>query len=608
MKQRNLYVIIAAVAALTSPSFALVPLSSTVPFSESFEGYVNGADIDAISSDWIAEAGGSLAATNENPAGFFGGYPLSNSTHDVSMAFDDGASILVDGECEYNDDDTVVKKACIDFLIRPTFARAAPNVVSDAQFALYFDTNGVANLYHTYEETFDQRAVTQKWTQVTNVDPINTGDWVRVTCKVVHDNPHYTYFKMWINGEAVSSTYGYTDDTFLTTNGNYFINADCEGSGNVGATKINSFEVYGPGVLDDVVISPQELEMSIDAVSPSFGVFLGGYPVTITGTDLGNGWDVTNVTLNGQSAVIVSQSSTKLVVTAAATAAGTGDVVVQSASYGSVTLVDGFTYEKATQTLSGFVPTNRAVFFASDTVALSATASSGLPVSFANIGENIVSWQNATSVIFSTYGTATLVATQVGNVNYKAAPALTNVWTIHGVPQAGSVRFNCDAGGTFKIHSTALLSNTVDPENSALTLASVGSLSAQGGFIWVDGDWICYNPPAGFSGSDSFSFSASNQFGADDRGTAILTVLVDGVDGHKTLSLQSLAVSGERVSIDFSGTADSTYAVQATESLSDPDWADVGKIEVEADGSSSLIISNGLPHCFYRTLQTQEVP
>jgi hypothetical protein len=219
--------------------------SQAVPFSDSFEGYADGADLGA-GTIWSGD-GDVLATTTDSPAGFFAGYPLTASEHGVAMAFTDGASLLVDGVTE--------QSVYIDYLIQPNFASTAPTVAPNAPFALYFDTNGVANLYHTYEETFDPWIVTHPWTPLTNVDAISAGDWVRVTYQVFYDNADYTYFKMWINGCAVSSLYGYTDNSFLTTNGTYFINADCEGYGVKGAEKITSFDVYGSGVLDDVVIT-----------------------------------------------------------------------------------------------------------------------------------------------------------------------------------------------------------------------------------------------------------------------------------------------------------------------------------------------------------------
>lgn len=85
-------------------------------------------------------------------------------------------------------------------------------------------------------------------------------------------------------------------------------------------------------------------------VSPSKGNYLGGsgsdeYAVNIRGGILGNGWDITSVTLNGvEVSNIIIQSSIEVVVIPAAGTPGTGDVVITSTSKGKTTVKNGFTY------------------------------------------------------------------------------------------------------------------------------------------------------------------------------------------------------------------------------------------------------------------------
>ncbi len=88
------------------------------------------------------------------------------------------------------------------------------------------------------------------------------------------------------------------------------------------------------------------LSKDYTGVSPSCGGLAGGYPVTIRGSNLGNGSDVTNVTLCGISATnIVSQSATQIVVLAGASSVMTnGDVRVYSTSFGETVRSNVFTY------------------------------------------------------------------------------------------------------------------------------------------------------------------------------------------------------------------------------------------------------------------------
>ncbi|EGD82391.1 hypothetical protein PTSG_13198, partial [Salpingoeca rosetta] len=82
---------------------------------------------------------------------------------------------------------------------------------------------------------------------------------------------------------------------------------------------------------------------AIGSVTPAQGQ--ASTVVTIAGTNLrGSGAAVASVTLVGQEATILSESDTQVVVRAAVSAPGQGDVIVTSSSGAYSTLVNGFTY------------------------------------------------------------------------------------------------------------------------------------------------------------------------------------------------------------------------------------------------------------------------
>jgi hypothetical protein len=84
-------------------------------------------------------------------------------------------------------------------------------------------------------------------------------------------------------------------------------------------------------------------EGRISSVDPADGQL--GTVVTIRGTDLrGHGDEVTNVSLAGVDASILTKNNTKVVVTVEDGAAGVGDVVLTSASGALVSASDAFTY------------------------------------------------------------------------------------------------------------------------------------------------------------------------------------------------------------------------------------------------------------------------
>jgi uncharacterized repeat protein (TIGR01451 family) len=117
----------------------------------------------------------------------------------------------------------------------------------------------------------------------------------------------------------------------------------------------------------------------------------------------------------------------------------------------------------------------------------------------------------------------------------------------------GNVRIQPNAAG-------GLLANDCDPDNggpcsSAGLTASGPSASAQGGDVTVNANGsFSYNPPAGFEGADSFTYTVTDPTGSTDTATVNLTVnevvwFVDntaapGGDGRLTNPYNSLAPLG----------------------------------------------------------------
>ena len=100
-----------------------------------------------------------------------------------------------------------------------------------------------------------------------------------------------------------------------------------------GATPANNIAAWGPEKLEDY------------GVTPRIGSWVGGAVIVLTGSDFGNGSDVTNITLCGISAAIQSQSPTQIVVVAGASPdARIGDVRIFSASLGESAKTNAFAY------------------------------------------------------------------------------------------------------------------------------------------------------------------------------------------------------------------------------------------------------------------------
>ena len=84
----------------------------------------------------------------------------------------------------------------------------------------------------------------------------------------------------------------------------------------------------------------------VSQVEPSTGKAIGGTNVTISGSSLGNGTDITTVSLNNVLATILFQNSTTIVVRASdgTTAIGQGNIIVNSTNFGPAIYINGWAY------------------------------------------------------------------------------------------------------------------------------------------------------------------------------------------------------------------------------------------------------------------------
>ncbi len=335
-------------------------------------------------------------------------------------------------------------------------------------------------------------------------------------------------------------------------------------------------------------------------VSPVSGSCTGGYPVVITGVNLGSGSDVTDVKLCGVSvASITSQSSTQIVVVAGAGTAGLGDVQVNSASFGLTIKSNTFTYLKDDQTITFPAISDK---LTTDTVGLSATASSGLPVSFSVFsGPALIS--DGTNLSFTGTGSVFIVASQTGDASWNAAPDVTNCLTVqHGIPVAGSVTLQRITNQLLKVTTTMLLANTTDPEGSALSVVWVSPASTNGGAVTLSGRWVTYTPPEGSIADDFFQFRVRNAFGGEAVAAAKIETSIQTGRGSQTLNFKAVPAGGN-VGLRVFGIPGRAYIVQGATRLIEPDWTNLNGCVIGADGYVDFTETNAPSPRYYRTVK-----
>jgi len=77
---------------------------------------------------------------------------------------------------------------------------------------------------------------------------------------------------------------------------------------------------------------------------PNNGRRFGADYVTITGTNLGNGTDITSVIIRNSPATITSQGTDYVIAVTTMGSVGRGNVQVESTSFGISTLTNGYVY------------------------------------------------------------------------------------------------------------------------------------------------------------------------------------------------------------------------------------------------------------------------
>ncbi len=65
-----------------------------------------------------------------------------------------------------------------------------------------------------------------------------------------------------------------------------------------------------------------------------------------------------------------------------------------------------------------------------------------------------------------------------------------------------------------RMSAALLLGSAADAEHDLLAIASVSPRSERGAIITLEGEWICYTPPAGLNGLDSFTYTVADTYGA----------------------------------------------------------------------------------------------
>ena len=237
---------VAIVVALTllAGLCARADITNTVPWSDSFEGYTNGALVVGTNG-WTGQLPAAgvvtnwLSVTNYQNRG--GSYPLA-VTHSNVLALNAQLINNVSGATG-----GVVK---VDFLAIPAWSDSAPPDDASVQCGLCVSPNGFPMIWH-----YNKATLTNEWRELPLSTPITAEDWHRFT--ITHDSANKRFQVAIDENTLVTNAFGWTQDGGQT-NGSWFYLVQTNAAGAMSQMSMDGTPVY----MDDLVAARRSLAWS----------------------------------------------------------------------------------------------------------------------------------------------------------------------------------------------------------------------------------------------------------------------------------------------------------------------------------------------------------
>jgi hypothetical protein len=331
------------------------------------------------------------------------------------------------------------------------------------------------------------------------------------------------------------------------------------GQGNPALTGVVSGVVAG----DNITASYSTLAT---AASP-----VGSYPITASLNDpLGRLGNYTVQSTNGT--LSITPAATSALLTSSANPALPGSPVTFTCNLAIVPAGAGVVTGTVQFTLNG--------------------TNAGSPVPVANAAASFTTTLSA--------GSYAVAALYLGSANLTASSAALPASLIVNTPPIAATDTieRWPTNGT-KVALATLLANDSDADGDALSFVTVSATSAQGAAVLINGAWIVYTPPPGFTNADSFTYSLTDGHGATVNGTVQVNVR-SGSGLSSNLTVTGLGNGSYRIHVD--GVPDRLYRIQYTSDLINPNWSDLASASTDANGILEIVDTPSGPSRFYRSV------
>ena len=292
---------------------------------------------------------------------------------------------------------------------------------------------------------------------------------------------------------------------------------------------------------------------TVSSISPTSGAASGGTTVTITGANLSG---ATAVSFGGTAATGFTVNSATSITATAPAGTGTVDVRVTTTGGTSATsAADQFSYVAA-PTVSSISPTTGPAMGGTTVIITGTNLSGATAVTFGATAATGYTINSATQITATAPAGTGTVDVRVTTTGGTSATSAADQFSYQTKPIASNSTASVAYGSS---------ANPINLTLSGSAATSVAVVTAAiHGTATVSGTTISYTPTAGYAGSDSFGYTASNGNGTSAQATVTITVSVPSVSlTPATLSNPAVGTPYSATITAAGGAAPYTYSVSS---------------------------------------------